>query len=141
MSAEDNKALVRRWFEESDKGNFDTIDEFVSPEYVDYNPPLPGLPPGREGVRASSRMLWAAFSDVKHTIEEQIAEGDKVMTRLRVRARFTGPFMGFQPTGQVVEVKGIAVHRIRDGRFVEHWAQWDQQSFFGQLGAERPQPH
>jgi steroid delta-isomerase-like uncharacterized protein len=142
MSAEEHKALVRRWFEQLDKGNFDIIDELLPVDYVDHNPPLPDLPPGREGVRQSSLRLAAAFSDTVHTIEDQMAEGDKVMTRLTTRATFTGEIRGFQPTGKVVEVSGITVHRIVDGQLVEHWANMDMAGFMEQLGApaERQEP-
>ena len=69
-----------------------------------------------------------------------MAEGDKVMTRLTVRATFQGEILGFQPTGKPVEVRGIAVHRIIDGKLVEHWAQVDMAAFMEQLGlsADRP---
>ena len=88
MSTDENKALVRRWFAEIDRGNLDAIDELLAPDYVDHNPAIPGLPAGREGVRQINRTLVAAFPDVVHTIEEQLAEGDKVMTRVRTRATF-----------------------------------------------------
>jgi predicted ester cyclase len=135
MSAEENKALVLRWFAELDRRNLAIIDELLSVDYVDHNPPLPDLPPGREGVRQASLALASAFPDAVHTIEDQTAEGDKVMTRLTVRATFLGEIFGRQPTGNVVEVSGIAVHRIRDGRMVEHWAHTDMAGFMDQLGA------
>jgi predicted ester cyclase len=134
MSAEENKALIHYWFEQLDKGNFDVIDELLPVDYVDHNPPLPDLPPGREGVRQSSLTLAAAFPDAVHTIEDQMAEGDKVMTRLTTRATFTGEILGFRPTGKVVEVSGIAVHRIAGGRLVEHWANMDMAGFMEQIG-------
>jgi steroid delta-isomerase-like uncharacterized protein len=139
MSAEENKALVRRWFEELDRRNFGIIDELIPEDYVDHNPPLPNLPPGREGVRQSSFDLYAAFPDAVHILEEQMAEGDKVMTRLTTRATFTGEILGFRPTGKVVEVSGIAVHRIADGRLVEHWAHLDMKGFMEQLASEPEQ--
>jgi predicted ester cyclase len=143
MSAEENKALIRYWFEQLDKGNFDVIDELLPVDYVDHNPPLPDLPPGREGVRQSSLTLAAAFPNAVHTIEDQMAEGDKVMTRLTTRATFTGECLGFRPTGKVVEVSGIAVHRIASGRLVEHWANMDMAGFMEQIGvaAEPEEPN
>jgi steroid delta-isomerase-like uncharacterized protein len=134
MSEEENKALVRRWFAELDKHNLEIIDELLPANYLDHNPPLPDLPPGREGVRQSVLMLLDAFPDAVHTIEDQIAEGDKVMTRLTSRATFTGAILGFRPTGNVVEISGIAVHRIADGRLVEHWAHMDMAGFMQQIG-------
>jgi predicted ester cyclase len=139
MSTEENKALVRHWFQELDRKNLDVIDELLPVDYVDHNPPLPGLPLGREGVRQSSLILLAAFPDAVHTIEDQIAEGDKVMTRLSVRATFVGECLGFQPTGKVVEVSGVAVHRVAGGQLVEHWAQMDMAGFMQQIeGASGP---
>jgi predicted ester cyclase len=133
MSSEENKALVLRWFTETDRGNLDVIDELLSEDYIDHNPPLPGLPAGREGVRQAVLILGAAFTDAVHVIDEQTAEGDKVMTRLHVRATFQGEILGFHPTGAVVEVSGVAVHRIVDGKLVEHWAQMDMAGFVRQL--------
>ena len=135
MRAEENKALVRRWFAELDQRNFAIIDELLPVDYVDHNPPLPDMPSGREGVRQASLALAAAFPDAVHTIDDQLAEGDKVMTRLTVRATFQGECLGFRPTGRVVEVGGIAVHRIAGGRLVEHWAHMDMAGFMQQIGA------
>ena len=142
MSAEENKALVRRWFAQLDRRNLAIIDELLSSDYVDHNPPLPDLPPGREGVWSASLALAAAFPDAVHTIEDQMAEGDKVMTRVTVRATFRGGILGRQPTGNVVEVTGIAVHRVRDGLLVEHWAHADMAGFMQQIseGAEQESP-
>ena len=141
MSAEENKALVRRWFAELDRRNFAIIDELLPLDYVDHNPPLPDLPPGREGVRQASLALAAAFPDAVHIIDDQQAEGDKVMTQLTVRATFLGECLGFLPTGRTVEVSGVAVHRIAGGQFVEHWAHMDMAGFMEQLGpVEQEQP-
>jgi predicted ester cyclase len=133
MSSEENKALVLRWFEETDNGNLEVIDELLSVDYVDHNPPLPGLPAGREGIRQAVLMLRAAFPDAVHTIDSQTAAGDKVMTQLHVRATFRGEIFGIQPTGAVVEISGTAVHRIAAGQLVEHWAQMDLAGFMHQL--------
>jgi steroid delta-isomerase-like uncharacterized protein len=138
MSAEENKALVLRWFQEIDSGNADALDKLVSPDYIDHSPPIPGLPSGVEGLRQANALLRAAFSDVVHIIDEQRAEGDKVMTRVTTRGRFTGAFLGYAPNGQVVEIGGIAVHRIADGMLVEHWAHADMAGFIQQIGAAAP---
>jgi steroid delta-isomerase-like uncharacterized protein len=140
VSAEENKALVRRWFAELDRRNLDAVDVFLAEDYLDYNPAIPGLPPGREGVKQANLMLYAAFTDVTHAIQDQFAEGDKVMTRVVVRGTFTGEFLGFPPTGKVVAIGGTAVHRIADGRFVEHWAHVDMADFMHQIGAMPASP-
>lgn len=139
MPAEENKALVLRWFAELDRRNLAIIDELLPVDYIDHNPPLPDMPPGREGVWRASEALAAAFPDAVHTIEDQMAEGDKVMTRLTVRATFVGEMLGFQPTGKIVEVSGIAVHRVVAGQLVEHWAHMDMAGFMQQIGATAEQ--
>jgi steroid delta-isomerase-like uncharacterized protein len=133
MGTEENKALVRRWFEEIDRGNLAVIDELLAEDYVDHNPPLPDLPEGREGVRLASELLLQAFPDAVHVIEEQRAEGDRVLTRVLVRGSFTREFLGFPPSGKPVELRGVAVHRIEHGRLAEHWAQADMLAFAQQL--------
>jgi steroid delta-isomerase-like uncharacterized protein len=133
MGTEENKALVRRWFEETDKHNLAVVDELLAEDYLDHNPPFPDLPGGRQGIRLANEMLLTAFPDAVHIIEDQLAEGDRVMTRILVRGTFTGEILGFRPTGKVVELRGIAVHRIADGRLAEHWAQADMLAFAQQL--------
>ena len=135
MSIEENKAIVLRWFAELDRGNLDVVDELIADDYVDHNPALPNLPAGREGVRRYVRILKAAFPDAAHTIEDVIAEGDKVMTRVTARGTFLGECIGYQPNGNVIEISGIAVHRVEHGRLVEHWAHADLAGFMHQIGA------
>ena len=93
------------------------------------------MPPGRDGVRQASLTLLAAFPDAVHILEDQMAEGDKVMTRLTTRATFQGEILGLQPSGGVVEVSGIAVHRVANGQLVEHWASMDMAGFMDQITA------
>jgi len=135
MSTDANKALVRRWFAETDAGNAAIVDELCASDYIDHSPPLPGMPPGNAGVRQANAALRDAFPDTIHVIEDQIAEGDLVVTRLRGRATFTGEILGIPPNGKVVEITGISIHRIVDGKLVEHWANADLLGFMQQLGA------
>lgn len=135
MSTEENKTLVRRWFEETDKGNDAIVDDLCAPDYVDHSPPLPGMGDGSEAVKRANAALRAAFPDTVHIIEDQVAEGDKVVTRLRGRATFTGEILGIPPNGKVVEITGISIHRVAGGKLVEHWANADLLSFMQQLGA------
>jgi steroid delta-isomerase-like uncharacterized protein len=138
MSAEENKALVRRWFAETDRGNLGIVEELCAPDYVDHNPPLPGMPAGNQGVHQANVALREAFPDTIHVIEDQIAEGDKVVTRLRGRGTFRGEILGLPPNGKVIEIAGISVHRVVGGKLVEHWAQADLLGFLQQLGALPP---
>jgi steroid delta-isomerase-like uncharacterized protein len=140
MSIEENKALVRRWFAELDAGHLEAADTFIADGYIDHNPAIPDLPEGRDGVKAANHLLSAGFTEVTHTIQDQIAEGDKVMTRVVVQGRFTGSFLGFPPTDKLIQISGVAVHRIVDGAFVEHWAHVDMADFMRQIGAASPVP-
>lgn len=136
MSAEENKALVRRFLEQVDKGDVVVVDEFIAPNYNDHNPPpFPGLSAGREGARQAFALALAAFSDFHHTIEDQIAEGDKVVTRISAYGTHTGELLGIPPTGKRVTMTGITVHRIANGKLVEHWAQIHALGLLQQLGA------
>ncbi len=100
MSPEENKAVVRRWYAETDKGTSNIVDELCAQDYVDHGPPRPGMPEGSAGVRRANELLRAAFPDTVHTTEDQIAEGDKVVTRLRARATFRGEIWASHPTAK-----------------------------------------
>jgi steroid delta-isomerase-like uncharacterized protein len=135
MSMEDeNKALVRRFYEEIDRGHIDAMDELVAEEYINHDPPpFPGLAPGREGLKQAFRMFWDGTPGT-HTIEDQVAEGDKVVTRIRARGRHEGELAGIPPTGNEMDVTATAIHRIEDGRIVEHWGEADSAAMLAQLG-------
>jgi steroid delta-isomerase-like uncharacterized protein len=132
--SEANKALIRRWLAEMDKRNLHIVDELVAVDYIDHNPPMPDLAPGREGVKQANTLLLAAFPDATHTIEDQIAEGDKVVTRMTVRGTFMGEYLGIPPNGKQITAEGIMIHRIAGGQLVEHWAMGDNLRMFQQLG-------
>lgn len=134
MSAEANKALVRRFYEEIDKGNLDAMDELVAVDYLDHNPPpFPGLPPGREGLKAAFKIFWRATPGY-HRIEEQIAEGDKVVTRLTAFGKHDGDLPGAPRTGNELQMTSITIHRVADGKLVEKWAEKDVLGFLQQIG-------
>ena len=134
MSPEDNKALVRRFVDEVQSGgNTDLIDEICSPEFVNHSAP-PGLPADREGIRILTTMFKGAFPDSYFTVEDMIAEGDKVVTRKTFHGTHEGEFMGIPPSGRPVNVSLIDVVRISDGRVVEHWSVGDNLGMMQQLG-------
>jgi predicted ester cyclase len=146
MSTEENKALIRRWLEGVDTGEIAVVDEFLDSRYVDHNPPpFPGLSSGIEGARQAFTYALNAFSEFRHEIEDQYADGDRVITRLTGYGKHTGEFLGIPPTGKEVKMEGIAIHRIADGKIVEHWAQIDAVGLLQQLGAiplpEQGPPH
>ena len=132
--AETNKALVRRFYEEIDKGNIGILDELVAEDYVDHNPPpFPGLPAGREGLKQAFQMFQKATPGYHH-IEDQIAEGDKVVTRLTSYGKHEGDLPGAPKTGNDLKMTSITIHRISDGKLVEKWSEKDVMSFLQQIG-------
>jgi len=137
--SEQNKQLVRRFFEQIDSGEPAILEEFVAQRYNDHNPPpFPDLPPGIAGADKAFNLALIAFSDFKHEVLDQVAEGDKVVTRIRASGKHTGDFLGIAPTNRDVTMEGIAVHRIADGKIVEHWSTIDALGLFVQLGVVQP---
>jgi steroid delta-isomerase-like uncharacterized protein len=138
MSAEDNKALVRRFYEEIDKGNLAAMDELVAEDYINHHPPpFPGLARGRAGLKQAFQIFWEATPG-HHVIEDQIAEGDKVVTRLSVYGTHEGDLPGIPRTGNKMEMTAVAVHRIADGKLAEHWSNTDELGLLQQLGVLPP---
>ena len=139
MTTEDNKALVRRFYAEIDAGNLDAMDELVAEDYVNHNPPpFPGMPPGREGLKAAFRIFWDATPG-RHEIDDQVAEGDKVVTRLTAIGRHDGDLPGPLPaTGAELRQTAVSIHRIAGGRLAEHWSARDDLALMAQLGVITP---
>ena len=138
MTIEENKALVRRFYEEIDKGNLDAMDEVVAEDYLDHNPPpFPGLASGREGLKQAFKLFWEATPGYHH-IEEQIAEGDKVVTRLTSYGKHEGDLPGAPRTGNDLKMSSITIHRIANGKLVEKWAEKDVLGFLIQIGVMPP---
>jgi steroid delta-isomerase-like uncharacterized protein len=134
MPSEENKRLVRRFYEEIDKGNLDAMDELVAEDYVDHNPPpFPGLGKGREGLKQAFKIFWEATPGY-HQIEDQIAEGDKVVTRLTAYGKHEGDLPGAPRTGQDLKMTSITIHRIANGKLAEKWAEKDLIGFLKQIG-------
>jgi steroid delta-isomerase-like uncharacterized protein len=133
MSAEQNKALVRRGFEEGmNQHNLNVFDELLAPNYVNHNMPAPA--PGPEGFRQVVSMFLTAFPDFHVTLEDVIADGDKVATRGTWRGTHQGEFMGIPATGKSVAVSYSDIWRIENGRAVENWVQMDMLGLMQQLG-------
>ncbi|MEA2507836.1 MAG: hypothetical protein QOH48_2454 [Actinomycetota bacterium] len=131
---DENKVLIRRFYREIDAGNIDAMDELVAENYLNHDPPpFPGLTSGRDGLKQAFKMFWDGTPG-RHEIEDQIAEGDKVVTVLRAVGKHEGELAGIPPTGNELNVKAVAVHRIEAGRIVEHWSAVDSATMLSQLG-------
>jgi steroid delta-isomerase-like uncharacterized protein len=132
-SLEENKAISRRFIEElMNRGNTGIVDELAAPDVINHHL---GLPPGGESIKRWAAGLRSAFPDLAVTIEDMIAEGDRVMARVTVRATHGGTFMGIPPTGQKLEWEAHHVFRIADGKIVERWLLADMFSVMQSLGA------
>lgn len=139
MSAE-NKALVRRFYEEIDRGNLAAMDDLVAEDYLDHSPPpFPARGPGREGLKQSFKLFWEATPGY-HKLEDQVAEGDKVVTRLTAYGTHVGDFPGIPRTGNKLEMSAIVIHRIANGKLAEKWSSKDALGYMQQLGIIMPGP-
>ena len=135
--SEENKALVRRYFEETwDKGNLDLIEELFTTDFVRHGPTATeGEVRGLEGFESLVSMYRSALTDLRVSIEDQIAEGDRVVTRWTARGTHRGELMGNAPTGNPTSVRGILVDRISGGKIEEEWADYDTLHLMQQIGA------
>ena len=116
MSAEENKAIVRRLYEEAiSQKKPEVFDEIMSPDIVDHAP-FPEQAPGLEGFKGVFALMLSAFPDYQSTVEDQVAEGDKVVTRFSSQGTHQGEFMGIAPTGNRVRVTGIDIDRVVEGK-------------------------
>jgi predicted ester cyclase len=129
------KDLVRRFVDEYQTGADErAFDELVHPDLLDHSRP-PGVAPGAEGVRQQFNGFRAAFPDFRATILDQVAEGDRVVTRKVFHGTHLGAFQGIEPTGREIEINLIDIVRLADGQIVEHWNCVDRLGLLAQLGA------
>ncbi len=117
MSLEENKAIVRRFIEAYNKQNLDSLDEFVAQDYVDHTNKIQGL----EGLKQLMSMGIKGVPDWHETIEDIIAEGDKVWVRLGYTGTHTGEMFGIAPTGNKITAKAVDIYRIVNGKLAEYW--------------------
>jgi predicted ester cyclase len=123
LEEEKNKALVRRFWEAVARGDIDAIDELLAADFVDHST-LAGQEPGREGYKQQVAEQHAALSDVRSTIEDQVAKGDKVVTRITWRSiHDRGEYFGLMPRDKEVVVTSMAMHRIEGGKIAEEWSE------------------
>jgi steroid delta-isomerase-like uncharacterized protein len=133
MSTEDNKSLVRRGIEEVwNQKNLAIVDELGAPDYISHNPTM--TTHGLEQYKQLVTMYFSAFPDLHITIEDQVAEGDKVVTRWTAGGTQQGAFMGIPPTGKQAVVTGITIDRFANSKAVETWNNSDDLGMLQQLG-------
>jgi steroid delta-isomerase-like uncharacterized protein len=133
MSTEDNKALVRRLYEEVfNHRKLALVDELCTTNHVFHNPPT--TLQGREEFKQLLSLYITAFPDARFTVEDQIAEGDRVASRYTFRGTHHGELMGIPPTDKQVTVTGITINRIVNGKSEEGWLNFDALGMLQQLG-------
>ncbi len=135
MSAEEHKAIVQRAVDAFNHTDLEAVDRLFAADYVDHDRARAGLPPGPAGVKLAWQGLRAAFPDLHATIEETVAEGDRVAVRGVIRGTHQGELMGLPPTGKAVTMALIDINRIADGQLVERWGEADMLGLLQQLGA------
>ena len=133
--SEENKAIARRFVEEGfNKGNPALADEIIASNFVNHDPGTPPLPAGPEGYKQLVTMYRTGFPDIQLTVENLIAEGDKVVSRWTARGTNTGALGDISPTGKQFTVTGISVFTIAGGKVVEQRTNWDTLGMLQQLG-------
>src|SRR5258708_25782550 len=141
MTPEENKTLVRRFYAQIDRGNLEAMDELVAEDGLGHNPPpFPGLAPGRAGLKQAFEIFWKATPGY-HQIEEQIAEGDKVVTRMTSYGKQERDLPGAPATGNDLKMTSITIHRIENDKLAEKWAEKDVMGFLIQIGVMKAPQH
>jgi predicted ester cyclase len=138
MSTEENKAVIRRIVEEAmNKGNLAVADEVIAPNYVYHGAGGQDFK-GVEGFKQFMTIMRNAFPDLHSTVEDMVAEGDKVMHLGRIRGTFKGEMMGMAPTGKQIDITAATLSRFAGGKEVEAWQYIDTLAFYKQLGVSPP---
>jgi steroid delta-isomerase-like uncharacterized protein len=136
MSVEENRALIQRFVDEAfNRGDLDVVDEIYAPVYVGHTAGVPEQTSGPEGVKEFVELYRSAFPDLHTTIEDIVTEGDKVAYRWTAVGTHQGELLGVAPSSNRVELTGITIERIEDGRIVETWNNFDQLGMMRQIGA------
>jgi steroid delta-isomerase-like uncharacterized protein len=139
MSTEENKAIVRRWFEEVlSQGDMDALDSICAechPQFAVVRGVMEPAPLGMSGLKSLITSLRSAFPDLEAAVEEQIAEGDKVVTRVTMRGTQRGEFQGMPATGKSFTIPGVSIWEVRGNLLIQEWVSWDALGMMQQLGA------
>jgi steroid delta-isomerase-like uncharacterized protein len=131
MSAEDNKAIAQRFFHALNDKNISAFDDLIAEDYIQHNP-LVGQ--GREALKQFMPMYFAAFPDLRVSLEDLIADESKVVARWTMYGTHQGEFLGMPATGRKIEITGMDMWRVAGGKLAEHWDQLDNLGMMQQLG-------
>lgn len=133
MSIEENKETVRRYQDAYNTANYDALDQVVAADVLTPNM-ISNMPRGLEGAKLVHQKTLTGMPDYHTAIEDLIAEGDKVAARVRITGTHTGNFYGIEPTGKHIDLTGMYIVRIADGKIVEHWGEENGVTVLRQLG-------
>jgi predicted ester cyclase len=137
--SEENKVIARRWVEELwGQGNADVADEIIAADYVAYDPGLPDRPGGVEGEKNTVAMFRSVFPDLRFTIEDIIASGDRVVVCHTAYGTHRGDLGNIRATDREAVIPGVSILRIEGGKIVELRISWDRMGMFEQLGLVPP---
>ena len=138
MATEENRAVIRRFLEEVfNQRKLAAIDQYMAADYVDHVLP-PGVPPTREGFKQFIGAFLEAFPDFRYTVEDLIAEGDRVVARLTAQGTQQGAFNGVPPTGKRATWSEMHIGRVANQQLAEHWGEIDNLGMLQQLGVIPP---
>jgi steroid delta-isomerase-like uncharacterized protein len=134
MTMEENKAITRRFLDEvANAGNIAVLDELYAPDFIDHSVP-PGVPGTTEAAKGFWMMFRGAFPDLHYTLEDEVADGDRVAQRFTAHGTMRGDFQGMPASGKEATWSEIHIIRFADGKVVEHWGVVDQLGMLAQLG-------
>ena len=136
MSTEDNKTSVRRFFAEYGRGNLDGAEEMLATDFVNHQ--SDNTLQNRQEFKQLGSAFLTAFPNLEETIEDQVAESDKVATRLTFKGTHSGELMGIPPTGKQVTFTALAIDRLVDGKIADRWHLFDTLGMLQQLGVIPP---
>lgn len=134
--SKDNQAVVLRWWDELwNRGNLSLADQLHTTDFRDHDPASPWVEPGPGGMKKKVVAYRSAFPDLHFTMDEVLSAGDHVVTHWRCKGTHLGEVLGLAPTGKTIEIEGISIFRLRDGRIAEQTIVWDALGMLNQLQA------
>ena len=133
MSLEENKAIARQFYKLIETGDLDLADKVVAEDYVNHNA-IPGQTLGLAGYKEAISALRTSVPDIQYTIDDQIAEGDKVLTRYRATGTHQGEFLGVAASGKTLTFRALVLQRVVNGKIQESWLEMDMLGLMQQMG-------
>ena len=135
MVSDQMKQVMLKFYDAFNQGDFAALDEILDDNFIEHEPLPPRLAQDREGMKHYLKMFRKAFPDLKFTVQDIAADGDKVWTRVMARGTQREDFVGIPATGKPIQMKVVDICRIKQNKMVEHWGVMDQLAMMQQMGA------